>query len=161
MTISHTINTDCHVTLTHADINSGDPYGFILAVNDRSYGPGVTIQQTLTGTTTTIKLFFHVLLADDLINPDGSVHAESRSDMYTAIKEYLTKLDGVTLTCPIGSFSNIGASGHVTTEYHFTDLSVIVCQVNNAGTYYGPVDYETLQLSVWDGTLTWATSYWR
>ena len=156
-----TIGTDCHITLTHADINSGDPYGFLLQVTDPTYGPGVTLQQVIESNETIIRLFFHVLLADDLINPDGSVHSDDRATMYAMIKDYLTKLDSVTLTCSIGSFSNIGASGHVATEYHFQDVSIVVCQVNNAGVYYGPVDYETLQLFIWDGTLTWATSYWR
>jgi len=156
-----TIGKDCHMTLTHPSVNGGDPYGFILQVTDPHFGPGVTIQQVLTGIVTTIKLFFHVLLADDLINPDGSVHSDDRATMYAMLKDFLTKLDSVTLTCPIGAYSNIGATGHVATEYHFTDLSIVVCQVNNAGTYFGPVDYEILLLSVWDGTLTWATSYWR
>ena len=155
------IGKDCHITLTHPDINGGDPYGFILNVTDPTYGPGVTIQQVIEETVTQIKLFFHVLLADDLINPDGSVHSDDKITMYNMIKEYLTKLDSVNLTCSIGTFSNIGASGHVATEYHFSEVSIVVCQVNNAGVYYGPVDYETLVLSIWDGTLTWSSSYWR
>lgn len=156
-----TIGTDCHITLTHPDINAGLPYGFILQSEDKTYGPGIVIQQVLDNTVTTIKIFFHVLLADNLINPDGSVHVETRSAMYAVLKQYLSKLADVTLVCSIGAIPNIGATGHVATEYHYSDLSVLVCQVNNAGLYFGPVDLDTFSLSIWDGTLTWASSYWR
>ena len=33
--------------------------------------------------------------------------------------------------------------------------------LNNVGYYFPPADPEKLALSLWDGTLTWATSYWR
>jgi len=62
---------------------------------------------------------------------------------------------------PVGVFANLGALGHASNEIHLPDRSLVRCQFNNAGTYWPPVDPATLALSTWDGTLSWATSYWR
>ena len=157
-----TIGTDCHITLTHPDVNSGDPYGFILHRADNENDPPVIIQRKVTSAgEVTIKAFFNVLLADDLIDPDGGQHSADRDTMYDLLMDYLAEIEGLTLSSVIGSIADVGASGHSATETHYAGYSVVACQVVNAGTYYGPVDLTNFALSVWDGTLTWATSYWR
>ena len=160
--MAYVIGTDCHIRLTHADINSGNPYGFILDPQNKTAGPPVTIQREVdSDENTTIKIYFNVLMADDLINPDGSQHAASKSDMYDMLTAYLAKIDGLSLDTVVGTYSDIGASGHCSTEYHYGGRSVMACQLNNASTYWPPVLSADLYNSVWDGTLTWATSYWR
>ncbi|NPV87276.1 MAG: hypothetical protein HPY45_14855 [Anaerolineae bacterium] len=160
--MTYSLNQNCHITLTHPNVNSGDPYGFILHSEDRDRGPAVSIQRTTSADgDITIKIFFSVLLADQLINPDGSEHTDTRAEMYSKILEYLAQTSGLELETSAGVFSNVGASGHSATEIHFAPLSIITCQFNNAGTYYPPADPDLYLASVWDGSLTWATSFWR
>jgi hypothetical protein len=70
-------------------------------------------------------------------------------------------MDGLWLNTPVGTFLNLGAVGWTADERHLPHSSIIKCQINNIGYYWPPVDVATLELSQWDGTLTWATSYWR
>jgi len=158
----YTIGHNCHITLTHSLVNSAEPYGFILQSEDRDKGPAVSIQRnTSADGSVTIKVFFSIILADQLINPDGSEHLDTKAQMYTKVLEYLACQDGLELGTSIGFFSNIGASGHSATEIHFGPLSIVTCQLNNMGVYYPPADPELYLSSIWDGPLSWATSFWR
>lgn len=158
----YVIGQNCHITLTHPQVNGGEPYGFILHSEDRERGAAVSVQRTTTADGgITIKVFFSVLLADQLINPDGSEHGDTKAQMYAKILEYLAQTSGLELATSAGVFSNIGASGHSATEVHFAPLSVITCQFNNAAPYYPPADPEVYLASQWDGTLTWEISFWR
>ena len=38
-----TIGTDCHITLSHPDVNGGQPYGFILSPETRSRPEGIQV----------------------------------------------------------------------------------------------------------------------
>lgn len=160
---SPVIGQDCHITLTHADINGGEPYGFL--VNDDNTGTrpgGVQITHEVDSEgTTRLWLYFDVLLSDNSINPDGSAHAFTRSQDYALLLQYLAKLDGLILDTPVGSFLELGAIGWTADERHLPGSSIVKCQINNVGVYWPPVDSATLELCIWDGTLTWGTSYWR
>ncbi len=157
-----TIGSDCHITLTHADINNGNAYGFLLTTDRPDLGPHVSVQRSVTSDgVVTIRCYFTVLLADNAINPDGSQHVSSRAAMYTMLIQYLASLEGVMLNTVNGLYANLGTLGHSATEMHFSSQSVISCMFNNADTYWPPVPPITFNNSVWDGTLTWETSYWR
>lgn len=156
------INQDCHITLMHPEINAGEPYGFLLSAENDHQPPSVTIQREVTSDgTISIRVFFDVILADYLINPDGSDHAESRDEMYAMLIQYLEQTANLTLTFAGGTIANIGALGHSATERHTRDYSIVSCQCNNAGPYYGIIHTADFENSLWDSTLTWATSYWR
>lgn len=156
-----TIGTDCHIRLTHADVNGGVPFGFLLDSKD-DLGPVVSLQREVDADgEITVRLFFKVLLADDLVNPDGTLHAESKAVMYAALCEYLSQTDGMTVEGSIGVFTNVGAQGHSATELHYLGMSLVACQLNNSGVYWPPADPDYYYSSTWDSTLTWATSYWR
>ena len=91
-----TIGIDCNITLTHADINAGEPYGFLLVNNKAEFGPHFAIQRTVDSDgVTSIRCYFDVLLADDAIQPNGKPHTQSRSEMYAMIIAYLAKTEGV------------------------------------------------------------------
>ena len=155
------LGKDSYVIFNHEDINSGEDYGFILK-KDKEHGPAVVVQREIDSDgDISIKVFFDVILADDLIDPAGSPHVFGREDDYLMLTSYLTQTTGVTITTPAGVYSNIGSSGHNATEFHYPNLSIVSVQLNNSGTYYPPVPQEDYVASVWDGTLTWATSYWR
>jgi hypothetical protein len=161
---TYTLGVNCHLTLQHDSVNLGAPYGFILhpdSANEKS-GPAVSIQKSIDSDGGIIvRVFFSVLLADGLVNPDGSRHADSRADMYAMILAYLAEDNNLTLTCPAGIVSNLCSLGHVSTEHHYGDHSLIICQLTDLAVYYPPAPPALFNISVWDGTLTWSTSYWR
>jgi hypothetical protein len=161
------IGVDCHVTLAHADIDDGQPYGFVLAAAPRSRPEGVMIQREVFSEETAqygairVWVYFNLLLADELLNPDGTAHAASRSQMYSKLMQFLDKQEGITLTCPAGTLLNLGAVGFTAKELHFAGYATVDVQLNNVGYYWPPVDPATLELCVWGGSLTWDTGYWR
>jgi hypothetical protein len=168
---AYTIGENCHITLAHPAIDSGAEFGFILGPSSpgdlfseagRRKGPCVSVQREVqAGGEVNVRIYFSVLLAESLVNPDGTTHSDSRADMYARIQNLLSQTEGLTIATEIGVFSAIGALGHSATEMHYAALSVITCQLNNVGAYYPPADPERLGLSTWSGTLSWADSYWR
>jgi hypothetical protein len=157
------IGQDCHITLTHAVVNGGAAYGFLVLEERKGTRPGgVQITHEVdSGGTTRLWLLFDVLLSDNSINPNGSAHTFSRAQDYAMLLQYLGQQSGLILDTPVGAFLNLGAVGWTADERHLPHSSIIKCQVNNIGVYWPPVSAAALELSVWDGTLTWATSYWR
>jgi hypothetical protein len=93
---------------------------------------------------------------DDLRDQPGSRAAD-----YALLSSYLERRSGLEVGTPVGVFANLGALGHASNEIHLPGSSLVRCQFNNVGTYWPPVDPAQLGLSTWDGTLSWATSYWR
>jgi len=110
---------------------------------------------------TQVWLYFDVLLADNLLNPDGSMHAQTRAQMYSKLLQFLTMPSGIEVSTPVGTFTNLGALGFTADERHLPLSTIVKVQFNNAGYYWSPVAPELLAQSVWDGVLTWNTSYWR
>lgn len=156
------LGSDCHITLTHPLVNGGKPYGFILDCTRSTHPGGISITREVSSDgSALIWVYFDILLADDLLNPDGSRHAESRGEMYAAWLEYMAQREGLELECALGTLLNLGALGFTAEERHLPTESLLLCQVNNAGVYWPPVDAATLALSIWDGTLNWNGAYWR
>jgi hypothetical protein len=156
------LGKNCHITLTHANVNQGQPYGFLVNEEHGTRPGGVEITHEVdSGGTTRLWLYFDVVLADAAINPDGSPHLASRDEDYQMLLRYLSQLDGLTLSTPVGAFLNLGAIGWTADERHLPNCSLIKCQINNIGMYWPPIDEDTLKQCVWDGILTWGSSYWR
>lgn len=157
------IGTDCHLTLTHADINNGDAYGFLLDPNSH-WPEGIVIKREVyTEEDTPMKVWVYcdVLLADGMINPDGSKHEQSREEMYEKLVEYLGQQEGLQFAFALGVITDLGAIEYAASEKHYSGYSVVRVQLTNVGEYFGVIDEADFNNSVWDGTLTWATSYWR
>jgi len=161
---TYTLGANCHITIQHDLVNAGAPFGFILN-NDAPHapeGPAVSIQKQVDSDGTIItRVFFSLLLSDHIVDPDGSIHPDARAAMYAMLLLFLMKDSHITLTCPAGVISNLCSLGHVSTEYHYGDHSIVVCQLTTLATYYPPADPTAYNLSVWDGALLWSTSYWR
>ena len=163
-----TIGQDCDVILVHPEVNSGVPYGFVLTPSPNETPSAVSIQREIDADgVINIYLFFSIILADDLRNPDGSEHADSRATMYTVLLNYLSKTSGITVGTVMGSWLGIGPLGHSATEMHLPNASFISIKLYNATLYHPPVS-ETLFLnSLWSASpaladaLTWETSLWR
>jgi hypothetical protein len=161
------IGQNCHIILSHPDIDAGAEYGFILNKDDSIREQGVQFKrEVVTNTVTLIPstnlwIYFNILLGDAVINPNGARRGIDRETDYLKLLEFLDKTDGIAITTYVGTFPSVGSVGWSADERHLHDHSIIYCNLNNIGYYYPPVDPELLLLSVWDGTLTWETSYWR
>ncbi len=159
-----TIGQDCHITLTHPALNGGLPYGFLVneepGESTRPGGIQITREVSSDGSIM-VWVLFDVILADNAINPDGAPHSKTRMQDYNMLMSYLAQKSGLILTSAIGALVNLFAIGWTADERHMPYNSLIKCQLNNSGVYFPPVDAAKLNLSVWDGTLTWDTSYWR
>ncbi len=130
------IGIDCHLTLTHADINSGDAYGFVL--DPASHWPeGIVIKREVyTGDAQSMKIwvYFDVILADNLVNPDGSVHEQTRSEMYARLVEYLGEQEGLILGFALGAITDLGAIEYAAAEKHYAGYSSVRVQLTNVVT---------------------------
>ncbi len=157
-----TIGSDCHITLAHAAIDGGEPYGFLVVV-DRGIRPGgIQIKREVsTEGEMLVWVYADILLADNAVNPDGSTHSSTRAEDYARLLLFLDQREGLEMVSPAGALTNLGALGFTADERHMPDHAVVKCQFNNAGSYYPPVAPELLAQSIWDGPLTWETSFWR
>ena len=163
-----TIGEDCDVILIHPDVYSGAPYGFVLTPSPNASPSSVSIQREIDANgVINIYLFFSIILADNLRNPDGSDHADNRATMYNYLLNYLSKTSGITVGTVMGSWLGIGPLGHSATEMHLPDASFVSIKLYNATLYHPPVSESLFLNSLWsaspalDDALTWETSLWR
>ncbi len=163
-----TIGTDCDIILVHPDVNGGDPYGFVLAPDQSNRGSSVSVQRELDeDEEIQIYIFFTILLADELRNPDGSMHADTRENMYSMLLLYLAQTADLSIGTFMGTYLGVGPMGHSATELHLIDGSYISCKMTNISAYHSPIDSGVFFGSQWQGStpaddaLTWATSVWR
>ncbi len=165
-----TIGADCHVVLSHPSIDAGARYGLICPLDDSIREAGVQVNRQVISESTTVTdphwhtvlwIRFDIICGDALRAPNGVKHPKTRAQDYAKLMEFLLETDGITLETPIGAFTNLGALGFSADERHTPEHSIIKCELNNAGYYFPPVDPNLLLASVWDGGLTWDTSYWR
>ena len=162
------IGTDADICLVHPDVNSGEPYGFILSPDPKSPGPAFSVQRSINSDgETSIYLFATVLLADDLKNPDGSEHAENKAAMSAILLEYLENLDNISIDTVDGTYIGLGQGGHTATELHLVDAILVSLKFKNIDTYHPPIDSDLFFGSVWQpdpadvGAFTWDSSVWR
>ncbi|HWQ45261.1 MAG TPA: hypothetical protein VN376_00260 [Longilinea sp.] len=160
--MTYTIGQNCHITLSHPEVDGGTPYGFLCDLDSKIMPGGVrVVHEVISDGTQVVYVHANILIAENMHNPNGSLHTAGRPAMYAKLLQYFTKTSGVVLSSPIGGFTNLGFLGYSLDERHNPSFSLIKVQLNNVGYYWPPVDPEVLALSLWDGTLTWATSYWR
>lgn len=155
------IGVNCHITLTHPDVNEGDPTGFILR-QEGSQLPAVAIQRERSSNgDEEIHVFFEILLAEELMAPNGAPCPWTKAEMYAHLVNFLAVSDGIVLGFGGGVLSSLGALGHASTELHYPDHCRVSCQFSCVGAYFPPVPLADYQASLWDGLRTWATAYWR
>jgi len=163
------IGIDCDIALTHPEVNGGEPYGFILTPDPTHGRSGVSIQREVNAGTGEIHIyiFFTIMLADDLLNPDGSEHVDNREVMYAMLLEYLGKNSQICVSTVLGTWLGIGPLGHSATELHLIKGSMVSVKLANVSVYHPPVDSSAFLGSQWqpeppkEGALTWDTSLWR
>lgn len=155
------IGQDCHITLAHQSIDSGVAYGFLVSADNKIIPEGVRVnREVISDGLTAVWIHADILLANSMKNPDGSMHTQTRAQMYAKLLQFLQMTSGIELSTPIGTYTNLGALGFTADERHMPNYSVVKLQLNNVGYYWPPVAPGLLIQSVWDGFLTWDTSYW-
>lgn len=162
-----TLGVDCDITLSHPSVNSGQPVGFNLRRSRENNTGLVTLRrqaylQPDGSYQDRLMFWFTILAANELINPDGSICTYTRAEIYSYILEFLAQRSGIALTCAAGTFTDLYATLSTTLEYLGRDKDEITVSLNNgAATQTAPIDTTRFNNSLWDGPLTWATSYWR
>jgi hypothetical protein len=162
-----TIGVDCDIKLTHPQVNGGQALGFILKRARETVSGLVTLRRQAYRTpegdyVDRLVFWMTVHVADQLLNPDGSRHPRGRAEIYSSLLEFLAARSGITLECATGIWTDLHATLTVTTEYLGRVTDQVVLRLHS-GNYYDllPIDRERFLASVWDGALTWDTSYWR
>jgi hypothetical protein len=163
-----TLGQDCDLILIHPDVNNGDPYGFVITPDAAKSGSSVSIQRSLSDSDEVqIYLFASILLADDLKNPDGSEHTDSRQVMYDMLLDFLEQTENISIGTVMGTYLGLGQVGHSATELHMVEASYISLKFANVSTYNPPIDSDLFFGSLWqsdppaDDALTWGSSVWR
>lgn len=160
--MTYTPGVNCHITLSHLDIDAGVPCGFLVNVDDKTKAEGIRVnREVFTDGSIQVWVYFDIVLADRMLNPDGSFHTDTKAQMYAKLTQFLACTSGIDLSTASWSYMNLGSLGFTADERHTPLYSIVKCQLNNIGFYWHVVDPATLLLSIWDGTLTWNTSYWR
>lgn len=157
------IGNDCHITLKHPGINEGIACGFVLDP-DSNFPEGFAIKREVFSELTIpmkVWVYFDVLLADNLINPDGSRHDETRQEMYALLMQFLQQQHDIQFGFGLGAIVGLGAIEYAATEKHYASYSTVRVHLTNAGGYFGVIDGTRFNLSFWDGNLSWETGYWR
>lgn len=149
--MSYILGKNCDVRFTHADVNEGEPFGFLFAYDSSVRGNSLSVQRVVENGVITIRVYFTLLLADDLKNPDGSEHIDSRALMYARLLEYLEQSDSISLDTVVGVFAGMVSSGHSATELHQPDVTYFALQFYNLDDYHPPIDSEMYFASLWDG----------
>jgi len=162
------IGTNCDLVLVHPLVNGGDPFGFILSPDPSKSGSAFSIQRNIDADGDThIFLFATILLADDLKNPDGSEHADSKVTMYEMLLSFLDQSDEFSVDTFDGTFLGLGQLGHTATELHLVEATYISIKFANLTAYHPPIDSDLFFGSIWQdtpaagGAFTWETSVWR
>jgi len=158
-----TIGSDCHIWLSHPNVNGGAAYGFLVDEDNNGSRPGgvqITREVSSDGSAL-IYVQFDVLMANNAVNPNGSPHTKTRLDDYFMLLEYLAQLSAINIATPVGVFLNLFAVGFTADERHLPKSSLVKCQLNNVGIFWPPVSAPTLSLCVWDGAFAWRDGYWR
>ncbi len=160
------IGSNCDLMLVHPSIAGGDPAGFVLAPDPSQPTGTISVQREKSLDDQQIFLFFTLIMADDLINPDGSQNDTNRSVAYASLLNYLSLNSGISVVTHLGTFLGIGPLGHSATELHMVNGSYISVKLANVTAYRPPISAETFFACVWqdtvpaDDALTWETSYW-
>lgn len=170
--MTSTIGVDCDIQIAHPEVNDGEPYGFIVEPQDRERGPVVRVHwekyTNPNGTLTEVRhLWVTVMIADELLNPDGTLHRESAAEMYARLIELLTRPDRLSLVTRLGAITGLKSSGHVMEQSIYPGFMRVVCQLSSHSTAFQPVDYGYYLQSYWvdaatyAGIMNWGNSYWR
>ncbi|NMB88636.1 MAG: hypothetical protein GYA17_09765 [Chloroflexi bacterium] len=166
-----TIGVDCDVALFHSQVDGGEPYGFLLEPR-KDWGPVVSIHReayanALGAMEDVTHLWFTVLLADDLLNPDGSRHSATAASMYSRLVQILLQHSDIGLMYRSGILTGLTSGGHIMIETIYPAAATVTVQLSSRGGYFAPpptgvyLDSKWVDEDSYTGERNWGNSYWR
>lgn len=165
------VGVDCDIALFHAEIDDGVPYGFILE-RRRDGEPVINIHREaypdpMGRMLDVAHLWFTVLIANDLVNPDGSRHSAAAEEMYTRLMALLLKHSGIGLITRLGVIAGLRSAGHIMIENLYPRAATITVQLTTLENAFPPAPRQVYLDSLWvdetsyAGIRNWGNSYWR
>jgi hypothetical protein len=165
------VGQNCDLALFHAEVDDGEPLGLIAEAQPK-YGPPVAVHWEVysqaTGEISEVRhLWVTVMIADDLVNPNGSRHEQTGTETYGKLVEIVTKNRGIGLITRLGAMTGLKSSGHVMIQRIFPGLQTIEIHLTTRLTNFAPVDPTRYVESRWvdedayQGGMHWGNSYWR
>jgi hypothetical protein len=165
------VGSNCDVALFHPEVDGGEPVGLLCEAKVK-YGPPVTVHweaySEADGTISEVRhLWFTALIADDLVNPDGSKHAETGVEMYAKLVEIVMKHKGIGLITQLGAITGLKSSSHVMIQNIYPALQTVLVNLSTRQNNFAPVDPARYVSSMWVdkdtyvGAQHWNNSYWR
>lgn len=162
---------DCEVMLYHSEVQQGQPLGLLLD-HSRLYHGSISVYRSAyrvaDGSFQDQQVVsFTVLLADGLVNPDGSLHSPSASAEYDQLFEILTQRSEIGVVTSEGIFSGLYSSGNYSLEERNGGTLRVTLQLSSNGDIFAPADRDRFEQSLWvdedtyAGSMTWDNSYWR
>ncbi len=167
-----TIGVDCDLMLAHPEVDGGQAYGFLVEPKSKTYGPVVQVHwekyTQADGSISDVRhLWVTVMIADEMMNPDGTLHQATAAEDYAALVALLTKPDQLTLITRLGAIAGLVSTGHVMEQQIYPEVVLVVCQLSTKSNVFQPVNYEMYLRSLWvdedsySDTMNWGNSYWR
>lgn len=157
--------------LYHALINQGQPLGLLLdhsRLNHSSINVSRSAFKIADGNFQDQQvLSFTVLLADGMVNPDGSLHLGNTENEYNQLFEILSQRSEIGVITPEGIFSGLYSSGNYLVEERSGSTLRITIMLSSSGDVFAPADRDRFEQSLWvdeenyAGSMTWDNSYWR
>ncbi len=166
-----TVGVDCDLALFHTGVAAGAPYGFILERRQEGE-PVINIQRqaepdAMGRMQDVAHLWFTVLIADDLLNPDGSRHGAPAAEMYARLSEILLQHHGIGLVTRLGVMADLHATGPLMIENLFPAAASVTVQLTTQANAFPPAPRSIYLDSIWvdessyAGVRNWGNSYWR
>jgi hypothetical protein len=165
------VGVNCDVALFHPEIDNGEPVGFLCEAKVK-YGPPVTVHweayDQADGTISDVRhMWCTILIGDDLVNPNGSKHAETGAYMYGKLVEIAMKHRNIGVVTQLGTMTGLRSSGHVMIQNIYPDIQTVLVNLTTRLTNFAPVDTGRYLDSKWVdsasyvGVMHWGNSYWR
>lgn len=154
------IGNDADILLIQNNINSGTPYGFLLAEleNERSDTIGEIVGRNISQTRTLrssdkhlwvteqdVVHFFSIICGASLTNPGSSNREQTEAEDLANLQQILTEVFEITLVTRFGAFSGLRADGHAVTITEYHNFTVAAVRLQTTGRNYTPIPYEIYQ----------------
>lgn len=166
-----TLQQDCELMLYHSQVQAGQPAGFLLD-HSRLYHGSISVyrsayRQADGDFNDQQVVSFTILIADGLVNPDGSLHLGSAGEEYDLLFSILTQRSEIGVITTEGVFSGLYSSGNYLLEERNGGVMRVTVQLSSDGDIYAPADRDRFEQSLWvdgdiySGSMHWDNSYWR
>lgn len=148
-----TLGQDCEVMLYHSEVSSSQPLGLLLD-HSRLYHGSISVYRSAyrvaDGSFQDQQVIsFTVLIADGLVNPNGSLHMATANNDYNQLFEILARRSEIGMITPEGIFSGLYSSGNYSLEERSGGILRVTVQLSSTGDIFAPADRDHFEQSLW------------